>query len=101
MWVATHELGHMFSIRHCTAFSCNMCGSNNLSESDRRPMSACPECLAKICWATQTEPVARYRRLLAFCDANGLTRAKARYAKLLAAVAEIPPATQPASQPVR
>lgn len=35
MDVASHETGHIFTIQHCTAFECNMNGSNTLDESDR------------------------------------------------------------------
>ena len=63
---ATHETGHMFSIRHCTAYECNMCGSNHREESDRHPLYLCCECHAKVCWATNAEPVARLRRLAKF-----------------------------------
>ncbi|MFC1497912.1 archaemetzincin [Verrucomicrobiota bacterium] len=68
---AVHETGHMFSIRHCTAYECCMCGSNHREESDRRPLYLCPECTAKICWVTQTDPIARYKRLMGFCKGNG------------------------------
>ena len=43
---ATHETGHMFSMLHCTAYECCMCGSNHREESDRRPVYLCPECTA-------------------------------------------------------
>ena len=69
---ATHETGHMFSMLHCTAYECNMCGSNNREESDRRPLALCPECMAKVCWAAQAEPAERLARLAEFCEANGL-----------------------------
>jgi len=71
--VATHELGHMFSMRHCTAYECNLCGSNNLSESDRRPLALCPQCLAKLCYATGAAPRARFKHLAEFCRAHGLS----------------------------
>ena len=64
---ATHETGHMFSIQHCTKYECNMCDSNNREESDRRPLEVCPECVAKICWATAADPAERFRKLAAFC----------------------------------
>ena len=70
---ATHETGHMFSMLHCTAYECNMCGSNHRAESDRHPLWLCPVCLAKISWATGVKPLDRYRRLAAFCHENGLT----------------------------
>jgi archaemetzincin len=69
---ATHELGHMFSMQHCTKYECNMCGSNNREESDKGPLALCPECLAKVCWATVTDPVQRYRKLLTYCRKHGL-----------------------------
>lgn len=71
---AVHETGHMFAMLHCTAYECCMCGSNHRKESDRRPIYLCPECMAKVCWATQTDPLARYQQLLKFCEKNGFKR---------------------------
>ncbi len=71
---ATHETGHMFSIQHCTAYECNMCGSNNRSESDRRRIFNCPECVAKICWSCKVDPIARYRELAEFFRKNDLKK---------------------------
>jgi archaemetzincin len=76
---ATHETSHMFSIEHCTLYECNMCGSNNREESDRRPLCLCPEDLAKVCWAARTDPVERCRELAAFCEAQGLDAEAAYY----------------------
>ncbi len=72
--VGTHETGHMFSLAHCTRYECNMAGSNHLAEMDRRPAWLCPECLAKLCFATRADPVKHCERLAAFCKANGLKR---------------------------
>lgn len=85
---AVHETGHMFSMQHCTAFECGMCGSNSLAESDRRPLAFCPPCTAKVCWATGTDPAARYRKLAEFCTANGLKDEAAFYEKSLRALGE-------------
>jgi len=71
--ISTHETGHMFSLLHCMAWLCGMCGSNSLPESDRHPLALCPECVAKICCPCRADPVDRYRKLLAFHRANGLT----------------------------
>ena len=77
MKTATHETGHMFSMLHCILYQCNMCGSNHREESDRRPIFLCPECLAKLCWATRSDPVTRYKKLGDFFKNNGLnTEAK-------------------------
>lgn len=44
----THEIGHMFGIKHCQWLNCVMQGSNHLEESDRRPLDFCPICLRKL-----------------------------------------------------
>jgi archaemetzincin len=85
---ATHETGHMFSMLHCIQYKCNMCGSNHLAESDRRPLWLCPHCLAKLCWATKADPENRFERLAAFCEKNGLGQEKAFFEKSLAALSQ-------------
>ena len=72
--IAAHETGHMFSMHHCTKYECVMSGTNYLGETDRRPIDACPECMAKICWLSDTGPAERYARLEAFCRKNGLVK---------------------------
>jgi archaemetzincin len=71
--IAAHETGHMFSLQHCTKYECVMNGTNRLGETDRRPLDACPECMAKLCWATAADSRERYARLADFCAAHGLT----------------------------
>lgn len=72
--IATHETGHMFGMRHCTKYECIMSGTNNLAETDSRPIDACPECMAKICWLSDISPTDRYTRLATFCRKNGLNK---------------------------
>jgi len=86
MKTATHETGHMFSMQHCTAYECNLCGSNHREESDRRPIACCPECVAKLWWVTGADPVARYRKLMAFCEKQGLEDEAAFYRKSVEAL---------------
>lgn len=81
--IATHETGHMFSIPHCTAYECNMCGSNHAEESDSQPLYLCPECHAKISWATAADPVARYERLAEFCEQHGLKAEQTYFRKAI------------------
>lgn len=69
--LALHEAGHAYSIDHCTAYECAMCGANSLEEADRGPMLFCPECMAKACWATKTPPVEKFDALRAFFERNG------------------------------
>lgn len=70
--VSVHETGHMFSITHCTKFQCVMSGTNHLGETDKRPIDACPECMAKIVWMTKSDPQKRYKDLAVLCDKFGL-----------------------------
>jgi archaemetzincin len=70
--IASHETGHMFSIRHCTRYECAMNGSNSLLEVDRHPLDTCPECMAKICWATGCDPRERFERLASFFARHGM-----------------------------
>ena len=83
---ATHETGHMFSMLHCTAYECNMCGSNNRAESDAHPAALCPECLAKVCWATGADPLKRFVSLYGFCRAQGLDAQADSFARSIRAL---------------
>ncbi|MCK6438885.1 MAG: archaemetzincin [Planctomycetes bacterium] len=83
---AVHETSHMFTLLHCTKYECNMCGCNSREEGDRRPLALCPECLAKVCWATKTDPALRYRKLIEFCKRTKLDDTAAFYEKLLKAL---------------
>ena len=74
MKTAVHETGHMFSMLHCTLYQCCMCGSNHREESDKRPIMLCPECLAKLCWTTKTDPTERYTKLAKFFEKNGFNK---------------------------
>lgn len=79
--IAVHETAHMFGLQHCTAHSCGMCGTNSLSESDRRPIHFCPQCTPKIAWATGVDLIKRARTLSAFCSRAGLTEEARFYAE--------------------
>ena len=83
MKTAVHETGHMFGMQHCIAYECNMCGSNNREEADRRPIQLCPECVAKLWWATGTDPLGRYERLASFCAKQGLKPEYEFYQRLI------------------
>lgn len=57
----THEIGHMFGMKHCQWLNCVMQGSNHLEESDRRPLDFCPICLRKIQSAVRFKIAERYK----------------------------------------
>ncbi len=72
--VLTHEMGHMFGIRHCIFYECNMNGANHLDEADATPMHLCPVCLRKLHHAIRFDPSARYGTLSSFYEANGMAK---------------------------
>jgi archaemetzincin len=69
--VLAHETCHMFGIMHCVWFHCLINGSNNLAESDSRPLHLCPVDLRKLQWSTGFDVVERYRRLIDFHRQEG------------------------------
>lgn len=71
--VAVHETGHMFGIKHCTAYECCMNGANHQGESDRTPLVFCAECDAKLWWACSLKPGARAKQLAAFAEKHKLS----------------------------
>jgi archaemetzincin len=70
--LSSHELGHMFGLKHCVFYECTMNGTNSLHEMDHQPMHLCPVCLAKLKWNLGFDPVKRYRKLAAFYRRVGL-----------------------------
>jgi archaemetzincin len=84
---ASHELGHILTMHHCTAFRCLMNGSNHQEERDRRPLHLCPVCLRKLCWNLQAEPIPYLAELKAFCRTQGLDEAL-WYEQAVAALAD-------------
>jgi archaemetzincin len=69
--VLAHETAHMFSLQHCIYFDCAINGSNNLRESDRRPLRLCPVCLRKLQLSIGFDVVKRYQALAEFYRAAG------------------------------
>ena len=46
--VMVKEITHMFGIKNCIFYSCNLNGFNSMDEFDRRPLELCPVCLRKL-----------------------------------------------------
>lgn len=69
--VASHELGHMFSVKHCVEYDCLMNGSNSMEESDSKPFHLCPIDLMKVCWNLEVDEIYRFEELAEFWEQNG------------------------------
>jgi archaemetzincin len=72
LMTASHETGHVLTMKHCVAPRCLMNGSNHQEERDGRPLHPCPVCLRKLCWSLRVEPAPWLRRLAGFCGEHGL-----------------------------
>ncbi len=69
---STHEIGHMFTIAHCTHASCLMNGSNHIVELDSSPNALCSVCLAKLSWNLEFDNNQRFEKLISFCTKHQL-----------------------------
>ncbi len=67
-----HEAGHIYSIEHCTAWSCLMQGANSLPEHDAHPLRLCPVDLRKLQWNAGFDREAWHRSLRDFYRRNNL-----------------------------
>ena len=72
---ASHEIGHMFSIHHCTFSKCVMNGSNSLPESDQQPARLCSECQGKLFWNIGYDNKKRLTELINYFKRNKLQEA--------------------------
>ncbi|XP_023444836.2 archaemetzincin-2 [Dasypus novemcinctus] len=72
----THEIGHIFGLRHCQWLSCLMQGSNHLEEADCRPLNLCPICLRKLQCAIGFSIVERYKALVSWIDDESVAIAR-------------------------
>lgn len=63
---ATHEAGHMYGIKHCIYWKCNMNGSNHLRELDGSPNYYCPEDWSKLGYHLKWKDGSRIEQLRDF-----------------------------------
>ncbi|XP_074477219.1 archaemetzincin-2 [Sebastes fasciatus] len=90
----THEIGHMFGIKHCQWLSCVMQGSNHLEESDRRPLDFCPVCLRKLQVAIGFKIAERYKALLHWIEGDQSHTSRPEEASAFQSVLHFPKPTE-------
>lgn len=83
--VAVHETGHMFSIEHCVYYRCCMNGSSGRREMDGQPLWFCPQCQAKVAYATGGDPAKQLTAVIKFADKYQLEPEAAFWRRSLAA----------------
>lgn len=67
-----HEVGHTLGFGHCDEYQCVMNGVANLDELDATPLRLCPECLRKLMWLVEIDPLQRYRELERYYEEHAL-----------------------------
>lgn len=72
--VSSHEIGHMFSIKHCINAYCTMNGSISLDETDLCPNRLCSECQKKLFFNFRYNNKKRLGELTEYFRRNNLTR---------------------------
>ena len=77
--ISSHEIGHMFTIKHCTYAQCVMNGANYMGETDYSPMRVCSVCQQKLQHSIGYDEEKRLNELIAFLKKNNLSES----AKLL------------------
>lgn len=64
--ISSHEIGHMFTIKHCTYAHCVMNGANHMQETDASPIRACSRCQQKLQYSIGLDNKKRLTELLQF-----------------------------------
>ena len=70
--ISSHEIGHMFTIKHCTYAQCVMNGSNHMQETDYNPIRLCSVCQQKLQYSIGYDNDKRLKELINFLDRNKL-----------------------------
>lgn len=68
--VASHETGHIISMKHCVYYDCLMNGSAHILENDSKPPYLCPICLGKTDWNRNFDLQKRFDTLYSFWNQN-------------------------------
>ena len=63
----THEIGHMFGLKHCIYYECSMNGTNGPGDGVKvkgKPKTLCPICLLKLKLNIKFDTKTRYQALI-------------------------------------
>jgi archaemetzincin len=62
--IVTHELTHIFGLRHCINYVCLMNGCNHCREMERQPLLECPVCAQKLICSWGWDLKKRYSEMI-------------------------------------
>jgi archaemetzincin len=71
--IASHETGHMLSMKHCIYYDCIMNGSAHIYETDNKPVYLCPVCLGKVNYNRNFNLSERFENLETFWLQNEIS----------------------------
>jgi archaemetzincin len=71
--IASHETGHMLSMKHCIYYDCIMNGSAHIYETDNKPVYLCPVCIGKMNYNRHFALQERFKKLETFWTENELS----------------------------
>lgn len=81
--LATHEVGHAFTMKHCHRYACNFNGCADMAENDQKPLWPCPDCLAKLSLATKVSARDHCLAMERLCKEVGFRQEVAYYQRAL------------------
>ena len=68
----THEIGHMFGLKHCIHYECTLNGTNGPGDGASLERTLCPICLLKLKLNIKFDTRQRYENLIEASRALGL-----------------------------
>ncbi|MCR4030544.1 MULTISPECIES: Zn-dependent protease [Flavobacterium] len=74
--ICSHEIGHMFGLRHCIDANCVMNGTNSMIETDRHTLRLCSNCQRKLNSGIKYDNKKRLTELQKYFERNNLTEGK-------------------------
>lgn len=74
--ICSHEIGHMFGLRHCIDANCVMNGTNSMIETDRHTLRLCSNCQRKLNSGIKYDNKKRLTELEKYFERNNLTEGK-------------------------
>lgn len=71
--ICSHEIGHMFGLRHCIEANCVMNGTNSMIETDKHSLRLCSLCQRKLNSGFKYDNEKRLKELEKYFKENNLT----------------------------
>lgn len=72
--ICSHEIGHMFGLKHCIFANCVMNGTNSLHETDKNPSRLCSNCQRKLNYSIKYNNEKRLKELIRYFERNNMTQ---------------------------